>query len=109
MIIVTSEHVAGHKIVKSLGTVYGVTVRSRGVGGNLKASFRTVFGGEVKEYAALVEETRQHALDRLSVNAAQMGANAVIMTRFDSCEMMQSMQEVVAFGTAVVIEPDPAA
>lgn len=108
MIIVTSEHIAGHRIVKTIGTVYGVTVRSRGVGGNFKASFRTIFGGEVKEYAALVEETRQHALDRLSVNASQMGANAVIMTRFDSCEMMQSMNEVVAFGTAVVIEAESA-
>nr|NUR37081.1 heavy metal-binding domain-containing protein [Sphingomonas sp.] len=105
MIVTTTENVAGHRTIESFGQVFGVVVRSRSIGGNLAAGLRSVFGGEIKEYTALVEETRRHAIDRLVQNATAMGANAVVMMRFDSGEIGQTMSEVVAYGTAVRIDP----
>jgi uncharacterized protein YbjQ (UPF0145 family) len=104
MIVTTTENIPGRKVVETLGQVFGVVVRSRGIGGNIMASLRTIAGGEIKEYTALVEETRRHAVDRLVANATAMGADAVVMMRFDSGEIAQSMNEVVAYGTAVRIE-----
>ena len=75
------------------------------MGGNIIASLRTIIGGEIKEYTSLLEEARRHAVDRLVANASLMGANAVVMMRFDSSEIGQIMSEIVAYGTAVVIEP----
>jgi uncharacterized protein YbjQ (UPF0145 family) len=105
MIVTTTENVAGHRVVEALGQVFGVIVRSRGVGGNFMASLRTIVGGEIHEYTSLVEETRRQAIDRLVRNAAEMGANAVVMMRFDSGAIGQTMNEVVAYGTAVRVEP----
>ena len=107
MIVTTTENVAGHRAVESFGQVFGVVVRSRSIGGNLAAALRSIAGGEIKEYTALVEETRRHAIDRLVANATAMGANAVVMMRFDSGEIAQSMNEVVAYGTAVILDPAP--
>lgn len=104
MIVVTSENIAGHSIRESKGQVFGVVVRSRGVGGNLMAGLRSLVGGEIKEYTRLLEEARRHAVDRMVKNASIMGANAIVMMRFDSAEIGQVMSEVVAYGTAVVIE-----
>jgi len=106
VIVATTEKVAGHKTVATLGQVFGVVVRSRGLGGNIAAGLRSIIGGEIKEYTALVEETRRHAVDRLVQNAVLMGANAVVMMRFDSGSIGQTMNEVVAYGTAVVVEPE---
>jgi uncharacterized protein YbjQ (UPF0145 family) len=105
MIVTTTENVAGNRTVECLGQVFGVVVRSRSIGGNLAAALRSLAGGEIKEYTALVEETRRHAIDRLVANATAMGANAVVMMRFDSGEIGQTMSEVVAYGTAVTVEP----
>jgi uncharacterized protein YbjQ (UPF0145 family) len=105
VIVSTTESVAGHKTVATLGQVFGVVVRSRGIGGNIAAGLRSIIGGEIKEYTALVEETRRHAVDRLIQNATLMGANAVVMMRFDSGSIGQTMNEVVAYGTAAIIEP----
>ena len=105
MIVTTTENVAGHRTVEALGQVFGVVVRSRSIGGNLAAALRSIGGGEIKEYTALVEETRRHAIDRLVANATAMGANAVVMMRFDCGEIGQTMSEVVAYGTAVRVEP----
>jgi len=105
MIVTTTESVAGHRTVESLGQVFGVIVRSRGLGGNIVAGLRTLIGGEIHEYTSLVEETRRQAIDRLVRNASAMGANAVIMMRFDSGAIGQTMNEVVAYGTAARIEP----
>jgi len=105
MIVTTTENVAGHQTVESLGQVFGVIVRSRGLGGNIVAGLRTLIGGEIHEYTSLVEETRRQAIDRLVRNASAMGANAVTMMRFDSGAIGQTMNEVVAYGTAVRIEP----
>lgn len=101
MIVTTTENIVGHQITESLGQVFGVVVRSRGLSGNIVASLRTIFGGEIKEYTALVEDTRRHAIDRLVKNARLMGADAVVMMRFDSGAIGQAMNEVVAYGTAV--------
>jgi uncharacterized protein YbjQ (UPF0145 family) len=105
MIVTTTENVAGQRTVEALGQVFGVVVRSRSIGGNIAAALRSSAGGEITEYTALVEETRRHAVDRLVANATAMGANAVVMMRFDSGEIGQTMNEVVAYGTAVRIEP----
>jgi uncharacterized protein YbjQ (UPF0145 family) len=105
MIVTTTEGVAGHKVDRTLGQVFGVIVRSRGLGGNIVAGLRSIVGGEIKEYTQLLEETRRHAVDRMVTNATAMGANAIIMMRFDSAEIGQTMSEIVAYGTAVVLVP----
>ena len=107
MLVVTTENVSGHQVRRMLGQVFGVVVRSRGLGGNLAASLRSIVGGEIKEYSQMLEQARRHALDRMVQNATVMGANAIVMMRFDSAEIGQTMSEVVAHGTAVVLEPDP--
>ena len=105
MIIATTERIAGHRVTKTLGEVFGVVVRSRGIGGNIIAGLRSIVGGEIHEYTQLLEEARGHAIERMVANATAKGGNAVIMMRFDSSEIGQTMSEIVAFGTAVVIEP----
>jgi uncharacterized protein YbjQ (UPF0145 family) len=105
MIVATTENIAGYRTVQTLGQCFGVVVRSRGLGGNLMAGLRSIVGGEIHEYTQLLEEARRHALDRLVQNAATMGANAVVMMRYDSAEIGNTMSEIVAYGTAAVIEP----
>ena len=109
MIVVTTPYLPGHRIVESKGMVFGLVVRSRGLGGNLVASLRSIVGGEIHEYTQLLEDTRRQALDRMVQNATLMGANAVISFRFDSSEIGQTMSEIVAYGTAVVVVPDASA
>lgn len=104
MLVATVERPAGFEVKRVIGQVFGVVVRSRSLVGNVAAGLRSLAGGEIKEYTRLVEDTRRHAIDRMVENATAMGANAVIMMRFDSSEMGQTMQEVVAYGTAVVLE-----
>ena len=105
MIVVTTESLTGYKVREVKGQVFGVVVRSRGLGGNIMAGLRTIVGGEIHEYTRLLEEARRHALDRLVENATAMGANAILMMRYDSAEIGQTMSEIVAYGTAAVIEP----
>ena len=106
MIVATTENIAGCRTVQTLGQCFGVVVRSRGLGGNIMAGLRTIVGGEIHEYTQLLEETRRQAIDRMIRNATAMGANAVVMMRFDSSEIGQTMSEIVAYGTAVVLEPE---
>jgi uncharacterized protein YbjQ (UPF0145 family) len=106
MIVATSPFIAGHRIVETKGQTFGLVVRSRGFSGNLIAGLRSLGGGEIHEYTSLLEDTRRQALDRLVKNATLMGGNAVISMRFDSSELAGTMSEIVAYGTAVVIEPD---
>jgi uncharacterized protein YbjQ (UPF0145 family) len=82
-----------------------VVVRSRGIGGNFMAGLRSIVGGEIVEYTKMLEDARRHAIDRMVTNASLMGANAVIMLRFDSSEIGETMSEIVAYGTAVILEP----
>jgi uncharacterized protein YbjQ (UPF0145 family) len=104
MLVATTESVAGHRVRQTLGHCFGVTVRSRGVGGNFMAGLRSIVGGEINEYSQMLEEARRHAVDRMVQNATLMGANAIIMMRFDSSEIGQTMSEIVAYGTAVVLD-----
>jgi uncharacterized protein YbjQ (UPF0145 family) len=108
MIVATSEGVAGYRVKQTLGQVFGVVVRSRGLGGNIVAGLRSLVGGEIHEYTQLLEQTRRQAVDRLVKNATAMGANGVVMMRFDSSEIGQTMSEIVAYGTAVILEPGDA-
>ena len=105
MIVVTTEEVAGHRVVEMKGQVFGLVVRSRGLGGNVMAGLRSLAGGEIKEYTEMLEDARRHALDRLVENATRMGANAILRMQFDSSEIGQTMSEIVAYGTAAVVEP----
>ena len=104
VLVTTTERPAGYDVKQALGQVFGVVVRSRGLGGNIMANLRALGGGEIIEYTRLVEDTRRHAVDRMIENARAMGANAVVMMRFDSSELGQTMTEVVAYGTAAIIE-----
>src|ERR1700749_2905342 len=105
MLVTTTENIPGQRRKQTLGEVFGVGVRSRGLGGNIMAGLRSIVGGEIHEYTQMLEEARRHALDRLVQNANAMGANAVLMMRFDSAEIGNTMSEIVAYGTAAVIEP----
>jgi len=107
VIVVTTENIPGQRVARVLGQVFGVVVRSRGLGGNVMASLRSLAGGEIVEYTQMLEEARRHAIDRMIQNATVMGANAIIMMRFDSSEIGQTMSEIVAYGTAAVVEPVP--
>lgn len=106
MIVVTTENIIGYKVKEVKGQVFGLVVRSRGLGGNIMAGLRSLAGGEIHEYTTMLEDARKQAIDRLVINATAMGANAVVMMRFDSSEIGNSMSEVLAYGTAVIIEKD---
>jgi len=106
MQIATTPYLSGHRVTEMKGHVFGLVVRSRGLAGNLSAGLRSLVGGEIHEYTELLEDTRRQAIDRMVQNAALMGANAVISMRFDSSELGGTMSEIVAYGTAVVVEPD---
>jgi uncharacterized protein YbjQ (UPF0145 family) len=107
MLVVTTENVVGHRVLEVKGEVFGVVVRSRGLVGNIVAALRTIFGGEIKEYTALLQDGRTEAIERMKAEARKVGGNAVVMMRFDSSEIGQSMSEIVAYGTSVVIENPP--
>jgi uncharacterized protein YbjQ (UPF0145 family) len=109
MIVVTTPYAPGHRVADTKGMVFGLVVRSRGLGGNIMAGLRSLGGGEIHEYTEMLEDTRRQALDRLVQNATLMGANAVLSMRFDSSELAGTMSEIVAYGTAVVLEPDATA
>jgi uncharacterized protein YbjQ (UPF0145 family) len=109
MIVTTTENIPEALMVKTLGQVFGLTVRSRSLGGNIAAALKSLVGGEVRSYVKLNEDARRQALDRMVQNAAAMGANAVTMMRFDSTEMGRAMSEIVAYGTARVVEWPPTA
>lgn len=104
MIVVTSENIAGKRVVKTLGLVRGNTVRARHIGKDIMAGLRNVVGGEVHEYAKLMAESREQTLDRMVAEAEALGANAVIATRFTTSVMAAGAAELLAVGTAVVVE-----
>lgn len=106
LIVVTTPYVPGHQITKVIGATFGLIVRSRGLGQNIGAYFRSWAGGEIKLYTQLLEQVRHQAIQRLCDHARSLGANAVVSVGFDTSEMMGTMTEVFAYGTAVVIEPD---
>ena len=103
--IVTTNDLAGYRVVRNLGMVKGLTVRSRSVVGNLGAAIQIFFGGNITVYTRLAEQTRQEAFDLLVKHAQEMGANAVLAMRYDANEIAAAVTEVLAYGTAVVVEP----
>lgn len=109
MIVVTTPYLSGHRVTEMKGQVFGLVVRSRGFSGNLLAGLRSLVGGEIHEYTQLLEDTRRQALDRMIQNATLMGANAIISMRFDSSGTGNTMSEIVAYGTAVIVIPDSSA
>ncbi|MEJ1517857.1 YbjQ family protein [Bacillus cereus] len=104
MMVVTTENIEGYKIVEVKGPTFGLIVRSRGLGGDIMAGLKSLVGGEIKQYTAMLEDSRKEAMDRMIKNATQMGANAIIMMRYDSGEIGKNMSEIVSYGTAVVVE-----
>jgi uncharacterized protein YbjQ (UPF0145 family) len=108
MLVVTTNDLPGHRVVRTLGMVRGLTVRSRSVVGNIGAAIQIFFGGNISVYTKLAEQTRQEAFDLLVQHAREMGANAIIGMRYDANEIAAAVTEVLAYGTAVVVEPDTA-
>ena len=105
MLVVTTNDVAGYKVVRYLGVVRGITVRSRSVIGNIGAMIQALFGGNITLYSSLCERARSDAYDLMMQHAAAMGANAVIAMRYDANDVATGITEVLAYGTAVVVEP----
>ena len=105
MLVATTNDLPGHRIVRYVGLVRGVTVRSRSVIGNLGGAIQSVFGGNLSIYTSLAETARQEAYDLLVQHAQAAGANAVIAMRYDANDIMEGITEVLAYGTAVVVEP----
>lgn len=106
LMIVTTPFVSGYHVTRVIGATFGLIVRSRGLGQNIWAFFRAWGGGEIKVYTTLLEQVRHQALQRLADHAKSLGANAVVSVGFDTSEMGGAMTEVLAYGTAVVVEPD---
>jgi uncharacterized protein YbjQ (UPF0145 family) len=104
MIIVTSNEISGKRIVKTLGLVRGNTIRARHIGRDIMAILRGIVGGEIVDYTKMLAEAREQALDRMTEEAEKMGANAVITLRFATSMVMQGAAELLAYGTAVVVE-----
>jgi uncharacterized protein YbjQ (UPF0145 family) len=101
--VTTAFDFPGLRVERTLGTCFGLVVRSMGFAKGIGAGFKALAGGEVHQYTQLLEDSRRHAFDRMVENAQLMGANGVVGMRFDSSEMGQNLTEIVAYGTAVVI------
>ena len=104
MMIVNSDSIAHKTIVETLGLVRGNTIRSRNVGRDILAGLKNLVGGEIEEYTKLMGEAREQALDRMVAEAKALGANAVINVRFSTSEIMSAASEILAYGTAVIVE-----
>jgi uncharacterized protein YbjQ (UPF0145 family) len=103
--VTTAFELDGYRVVRNLGVVRGIVVRSRSVFGMFGASLQTLLGGNITLFSRLCEKTRNDAFDLMLEHASELGANAVIGMRYDATEIMQGVTEVLAYGTAVVVEP----
>lgn len=104
MIIVTTDFVPGKEVKELKGFVRGSTVQAKHIGKDIIAGLKTIIGGEISEYSELMEEARKQAIDRMMEEASQKGANAVIAVRLETSAVMQNASEIIAYGTAVVVE-----
>jgi uncharacterized protein YbjQ (UPF0145 family) len=104
ILITTSTSLEGYKVVQQLGLVRGITVRSRSVLGNMAGGFMTLFGGQSSIYTELCETAREEAYQLMITHGKEKGANAIINMRYDANEVMQGLTEVLAYGTAVIVE-----
>jgi uncharacterized protein YbjQ (UPF0145 family) len=105
MLVATTNDLTGHRVVRYLGVVRGITVRSRNVFGSIGAQIQSLFGGNISLYTTLCEHAREEAYELMVAHARDMGANAVIAMRYDANEIAAGITEVLAYGTAVVVEP----
>lgn len=105
MLVVTTNEIQGYRVIRTIGVVRGLSVRSRSLAGNIGASIQILFGGNISVYTALAEQARQEAFDLLVRHAEERGANAILAMRYDANEMAAAVTEVLAYGTAVVVEP----
>ena len=105
MLIVTTNDAPGYRIVRTLGVVRGITVRSRNAISDMVGGVQSIFGGRVGAYVKLAESARQEAYEELVAHAQEMGANAILAMRYETNEIMPGITEVLAYGTAVVVEP----
>ena len=105
MIVSTTHEITGYRVTRHLGVVRGVTVRSRSVLGNMLGNIQSIFGGQISAYVELAESARQEAFDLMCQHAGRGGANAIIGMRYDANEIMEGITEVLAYGTAVWVEP----
>ncbi len=106
--VTTAFDLPGFRIRKNFGVVRGIVVRSRSIVGTIGAGLQTIVGGNISLFSSLCEKTRQDAFDLMLQHATELGANAVIGARYDATEIMNGVTEVLAYGTAVVVEPHPA-
>ncbi len=106
MMMVTTETIAGKKIVKTLGLARGNTIRARNIGRDLLAVFRNMVGGEITDYTKAIAEAREQSLDRMQQDAEAVGANAIISVRITTSEVMQGAAEILTYGTAVIVEDE---
>ena len=104
MLVTTTNEIEGHRVTRYLGLVRGITVRSRSVLGNIGAGFQSLFGGNISIYTDLAEKAREEAYELMVQHAQQVGANAVIAMRYDANEITDGITEVLAYGTAVVVQ-----
>jgi uncharacterized protein YbjQ (UPF0145 family) len=105
MLVATTNDLAGHRIVRQLGVVRGIVVRSRSIVGNIGAAIQSLFGGNITLYTTLCEQARADAYALMVAHAQEIGANAVVAMRYDANEVAAGITEVLAYGTAVVIDP----
>jgi len=106
MIVVTTDSIPGRRVVKTLGLVKGNTIRARHVGKDILAGLKGLVGGAIVEYTKMVAESREQSLDRLVEEGESLGANAVVGLRFTTASMMQGAAELLAYGTAVIVEEE---
>jgi uncharacterized protein YbjQ (UPF0145 family) len=104
MLLSTTEQIAGKKITRHLGLVRGNTIRARHIGRDIIAILRNIVGGEITDYTKMMAESREQALDRMIEDAQKLGANAIVAIRFSTSEIMGGASEIMAYGTAVVVE-----
>ena len=106
MIVTPASHIVGQRVVKTLGLARGNTIRARHLGKDVLAVFKNIVGGEIEEYSKMMGEAREQAIDRMVADAKSLGANAITDMRFSTAYVMGSAAEIVAYGNAVVIEPE---
>ena len=107
MLITTQDQLEEYNIKRTLGMVQGSTIRARHIGTDILAGLRNIIGGEVHEYTKMLAESREQALDRMKIEADELGANAIVCMRFTTSTIMSGMAEFLAYGTAVIVEPEP--
>lgn len=107
MLLVTTDSIVGMRVTQTFGLVYGTVTRATSMSSRVSASLKGMLGGEIEEYTATLAQSREQALDRMKTHARELGANAVVGVRFATADVAESAAEIVAYGTAVAVEPDP--